>query len=65
MGLLRAPSAPPKGASLSVDADPRTACPQRLNHLGSLGFDRVSLGVHDFDRAVLAAVPPAVLRLGP
>ncbi len=57
MGLLRGAFRIPPGAALSINVDPGTACPQRLSHLVSLGFNRVSFGVQDFDPAVQAAVP--------
>ena len=43
------------GAELSIDVDPQTASLQRLRHLVSLGFSRVSFGVQDFDPVVQAA----------
>lgn len=43
-------------AELSIEVDPRTATPERLEHLASLGFNRLSLGVQDFDPAVQRAV---------
>jgi oxygen-independent coproporphyrinogen-3 oxidase len=44
------------GAEMSIEVDPRTVTPQRLAHLASLGFDRLSFGVQDFDPAVQQAV---------
>ena len=49
--LERAP-----GAELSIEVDPRGAEPGRMAFLASLGFNRVSLGVQDFDARVQAAV---------
>ena len=40
----------------SIELDPRTVDPQRLETLSSLGFNRISLGVQDFDPAVQQAV---------
>ena len=40
----------------SVEVDPRRAPPGTMAFLGSLGFNRVSLGVQDFDPAVQKAV---------
>ena len=40
----------------SIEIDPRSAEPGMMNLLGDLGFDRVSLGVQDFDAAVQKAV---------
>ena len=44
------------GAELSVEVDPRTVDAGRLAHLRSLGFNRLSFGVQDFDPAVQKAV---------
>ncbi|MFN3860241.1 MAG: oxygen-independent coproporphyrinogen III oxidase [Roseateles sp.] len=44
------------GAELSVEVDPRTVDAERLAHLKSLGFNRLSFGVQDFDAAVQKAV---------
>ncbi|WP_157266748.1 oxygen-independent coproporphyrinogen III oxidase [Azohydromonas aeria] len=44
------------GAELSIEVDPRTVTGQRLAHLASLGFNRLSFGVQDFDPAVQHAV---------
>ena len=44
------------GAELSIEVDPRTVDAARLAHLKSLGFNRLSFGVQDFDAAVQKAV---------
>ncbi|HSI57652.1 MAG TPA: oxygen-independent coproporphyrinogen III oxidase [Ideonella sp.] len=44
------------GAEVSIEVDPRTASPERLAHLRRLGFNRLSLGVQDFDLEVQKAV---------
>ena len=44
------------GAEVSIEVDPRTASPQRLQHLATLGFNRLSFGVQDFDADVQKAV---------
>ena len=44
------------GAELSIEVDPRTVDLMRLAHLRQLGFNRLSLGVQDFDAAVQKAV---------
>jgi oxygen-independent coproporphyrinogen-3 oxidase len=44
------------GAEMSIEIDPRTATPQRLQHLAQLGFNRLSFGVQDFDDQVQKAV---------
>ncbi|HSC63947.1 MAG TPA: oxygen-independent coproporphyrinogen III oxidase, partial [Caldimonas sp.] len=43
-------------AELSIEVDPRTVTPARLGHLRAVGFNRISFGVQDFDRAVQKAV---------
>jgi oxygen-independent coproporphyrinogen-3 oxidase len=40
----------------SIELDPRTVDPQRLETLWNLGFNRISLGVQDFDPEVQQAV---------
>ena len=44
------------GAECSIEVDPRTVTAERLAHLSSLGFDRLSFGVQDFDPEVQQAV---------
>ena len=44
------------GAEVSIEVDPRTASPARLAHLRSIGFNRISFGVQDFDPDVQKAV---------
>ena len=44
------------GAEISIEVDPRTASPERLQHLAHLGFNRLSFGVQDFDADVQKAV---------
>ena len=41
---------------MSIEVDPRTASPERLQHLATLGFNRLSFGVQDFDPDVQLAV---------
>ncbi|MGG4604232.1 oxygen-independent coproporphyrinogen III oxidase [Paenalcaligenes sp. Me131] len=43
-------------AEISVEIDPRTIDDQMLAHLASLGFNRTSFGVQDFDVAVQEAI---------
>lgn len=43
-------------AELAIEVDPRTVDAARLGHLATLGFNRLSLGVQDFDPAVQQAV---------
>jgi len=40
----------------SIEIDPRRAGPERIEQLASLGFNRLSIGVQDFDPAVQRAV---------
>jgi oxygen-independent coproporphyrinogen III oxidase len=40
----------------SIEIDPRTVTPTRLDRLQSLGFNRFSMGIQDFDPAVQVAV---------
>jgi oxygen-independent coproporphyrinogen III oxidase len=44
------------GAEMSIEVDPRTVDRRRLQHLAALGFNRISLGVQDFDEQVQRAV---------
>ena len=44
------------GREYSIEVDPRTVDSGRLAHLAHLGFNRVSLGVQDFEPAVQKAV---------
>jgi len=45
-----------KDAECSIEVDPRSAEPGRMQFLADLGFNRCSLGVQDFDPAVQKAV---------
>jgi oxygen-independent coproporphyrinogen-3 oxidase len=40
----------------SIEVDPRTVDADRIRHLAELGFNRLSLGIQDFDREVQQAV---------
>jgi oxygen-independent coproporphyrinogen-3 oxidase len=40
----------------SIEVDPRTVNPSRLEHLAGLGFNRISFGVQDFDHEVQKSV---------
>jgi len=44
------------GGEYSIEIDPRTVDEQRLAHIASLGFNRLSFGVQDFDPEVQKAV---------
>jgi oxygen-independent coproporphyrinogen-3 oxidase len=43
-------------SEVSIEVDPRTVTPARLAHLRTLGFNRLSFGVQDFDADVQKAV---------
>jgi oxygen-independent coproporphyrinogen-3 oxidase len=43
-------------SEMSIEVDPRTITPERLGFLRSLGFNRISFGVQDFDPAVQKSV---------
>ena len=45
-----------KGAEISIEVDPRTVDPQRIQAIAAMGFNRLSFGVQDFDPAVQKAV---------
>jgi oxygen-independent coproporphyrinogen III oxidase len=47
---------PDSEAEISIEVDPREASPYTVEHLRSLGFNRLSLGVQDFDPAVQRAI---------
>lgn len=56
MGLLRRNFYLTPDAELSIEVDPRTVDAKRLAHLRALGFNRLSLGIQDFDPDVQKAV---------
>ncbi len=56
MTLLRNSFAFRTDAELSIEVDPRTVDAARLRHLAALGFNRLSMGVQDFDPDVQQAV---------
>src|ERR1700754_4066342 len=47
---------PDQEAEISIEIDPREVSPQTIAHLRSLGFNRLSLGVQDFDPVVQRAI---------
>lgn len=47
---------PDAGREYSIEVDPREASPDTIAHLRHLGFNRLSLGVQDFDPAVQQAI---------
>ena len=56
LGLIDAQFERQPEAELSIEVDPRSAEPGRMAFLAGLGFNRVSIGVQDFDPKVQAAV---------
>jgi len=56
MAMLRRSFNLVPGGEYSIEIDPRTIGPQRLDTLAELGFNRLSFGVQDFDAAVQKAV---------
>ena len=56
MSLLKRSFRLAPGGEYSIEVDPRTVDPQRLDTLAQLGFNRLSFGVQDFDPAVQKAV---------
>lgn len=56
MAMLRAAFRIEPGAEVSIEVDPRTVDAKRLQHLATLGFNRLSFGVQDFNPEVQQAV---------
>jgi len=56
MAMIRRSFRLAPGGEYSIEVDPRTVNPQRLDTLAELGFNRLSFGVQDFDPAVQKAV---------
>ena len=56
MRFLGATFALTPDSEVSIEVDPRTVTPQRLSHFRTLGFNRLSFGVQDFDPDVQKAV---------
>jgi len=56
MSMLRSHFSLVPGGEFSIEVDPRTVTAERLQALWSLGFNRLSFGVQDFDPAVQKAV---------
>ena len=56
MAILRRNFEFTPGGEYSIEVDPRTVDPGRLRALADLGFNRLSLGVQDFDPEVQKAV---------
>jgi len=47
---------PQEEGEFSIEVDPRTVTPERIASLRAQGFNRISLGIQDFDPAVQQAV---------
>ena len=56
MGMLRGSFAFDADAECSIEIDPRKVSGETVARLASLGFNRISLGVQDFDPDVQRAV---------
>lgn len=56
MVLLRAGFSFASRGEFSIEIDPRTAPPEKIHALAALGFNRLSVGVQDFDADVQRAV---------
>ena len=56
MAMLRRSFSFAPGGEYSIEVDPRTVDPSRLDTLAELGFNRLSFGVQDFDPDVQKAV---------
>ncbi len=56
MGTIRSHFRLVEEGEYSIEVDPRKVCAQTIELLGELGFNRISLGVQDFDPEVQKAV---------
>jgi oxygen-independent coproporphyrinogen III oxidase len=56
MGALRARFYFAHDAEISIEVDPRKVDEDTIGFLGEIGFNRISVGIQDFDPAVQAAV---------
>lgn len=56
MGLLKQHFNVTDDAEMSIEVDPREMALEMIDHLRSLGFNRLSMGVQDFNKAVQARV---------
>lgn len=54
-----------EGAEVAIECDPNLLTLPRLERLRAIGFNRVSFGLQDFDREVLAAVNRGYPRIEP
>jgi len=56
VGLLKQHFSVADDAEMSIEVDPREIEPGVIDHLRSLGFNRLSMGVQDFNKSVQARV---------
>ncbi|PZL87456.1 oxygen-independent coproporphyrinogen III oxidase [Pantoea sp. ARC270] len=56
VGLLKQHFNVTDDAEMSIEVDPREMAPDMIDHLRSLGFNRLSMGVQDFNKAVQVRV---------
>jgi oxygen-independent coproporphyrinogen-3 oxidase len=56
MGMLKGAFSVAADAEISIEVDPRKVDPDTIAFLGQLGFNRISVGVQDFDPEVQRAV---------
>ena len=56
MGMLRGAFTFAPDAEISIEVDPRKVSAETIAFLGSLGFNRISVGIQDFDPLVQQAV---------
>lgn len=54
-----------EGAEIAIECDPNLLTMRKLGELRDIGFNRVSFGLQDFDRAVLEAVNRGFPRIEP
>jgi len=56
LGMLQSAFRFVEGGEYAIEIDPRTVSAERLNRIAAMGFNRLSLGVQDFDPRVQQAV---------
>jgi oxygen-independent coproporphyrinogen-3 oxidase len=56
MQMLRSQFEIAPGGEYAIEVDPRTVTPQRMGLLAGLGFNRISVGVQDFNAEVQRAI---------
>ncbi len=55
-GILAEVFAIDPAGEISIECDPRLGTPEQLAHLQQIGFNRISMGVQDFDKPVQQAI---------